>query len=78
VASVSIARIMQRWAPVPLSPKTECRGFLFYCAGLSFTPMGRWDRPSILDGSPVLRPREVVIVIALIVALCVVAAIVLL
>jgi hypothetical protein len=40
--------------------------------------MGRWDRPNILDGRAVLRPREILIVITLIVALCVVAAIVLL
>jgi hypothetical protein len=40
--------------------------------------MGRWDRPNILDGRPVLHPREIAIVIALIVAVCVVVAIVLL
>jgi hypothetical protein len=40
--------------------------------------MSRLDGPNILDTASGLRPREIAIVIALIVALCVVAAIVLL
>jgi hypothetical protein len=47
-------------------PKTECRGFSVCCG------------PNILDAASELRPREVAIVIAIIVALRVVAAIVLL
>jgi hypothetical protein len=40
--------------------------------------MSRLDGPNILDMASGLRPREIAIVIALIVALCVVVAIVLL
>jgi hypothetical protein len=40
--------------------------------------MSRLDGPNILDTASGLRPREIAIVIALIVGLCVVAAIVLL
>jgi hypothetical protein len=40
--------------------------------------MSRLDGPNILDTASGLRPREIAIVIALIVALCVVVAIVLL
>jgi len=40
--------------------------------------MSRLDGPNILDAGSALRPREIAIVVAIIVALCVVAAIVLL
>jgi hypothetical protein len=40
--------------------------------------MSRLDGPNILDTASGLRPREIVILIAIIVALCVVVAIVLL
>jgi hypothetical protein len=62
-------------APIP---KTECRGFSARAALGYHSHMSRLDGPNILGAATSLRPREIVIVIALILALRVVAAIVLL
>jgi hypothetical protein len=62
---------------VPLSPRRSAGAF--QCAALRYhSHMSRLDGPNILGAATALRPREIVIVIALVVALWVVAAIVLL
>jgi hypothetical protein len=64
-------------APVPLFPRRSAG--VFQRAALRYpSHMIRLDGPNILGAATALRPREIVIVIAIIVALWVVAAIVLL